>query len=35
MAVEQWQDGKRVTVWPAEVANAKVQWPTPAWNGRP
>lgn len=34
MAVEQWQDGKRVTVWPADVANAKVMWPTPAWNGR-
>jgi branched-chain amino acid transport system substrate-binding protein len=35
MAVEQWQDGKRVTVWPAEVANAKVAWPTPAWDQRP
>jgi branched-chain amino acid transport system substrate-binding protein len=34
MAVEQWQDGKRVTVWPAEAANAKPQWPTPAWTGR-
>jgi branched-chain amino acid transport system substrate-binding protein len=34
MAVEQWQDGKRVTVWPAEAANAKPRWPTPAWTGR-
>jgi branched-chain amino acid transport system substrate-binding protein len=34
MAVEQWQDGKRVTVWPADAANAKPQWPTPAWTGR-
>ena len=34
MAVEQWQDGKRVTVWPADVANAKVMWPMPAWAGR-
>src|SRR3954469_6789487 len=32
MAVEQWQDGKKVTVWPADVANAKVAWPAPAWN---
>lgn len=34
MAVEQWQDGKKVTVWPAGVANAKVAWPTPAWDAR-
>jgi branched-chain amino acid transport system substrate-binding protein len=34
MAVEQWQDGKRVTVWPADAANAKPVWPTPPWNGR-
>jgi branched-chain amino acid transport system substrate-binding protein len=34
MAVEQWQDGKKVTVWPADAANAKPAWPTPAWNAR-
>lgn len=34
MAVEQWQDGKKVTVWPADAANAKPAWPTPPWNGR-
>ena len=31
MAVEQWQDGKKVTVFPADVANAKPIWPHPAW----
>ncbi len=34
MAVEQWQDGKKVTIWPAEVASVKPQWPTPAWDKR-
>jgi branched-chain amino acid transport system substrate-binding protein len=34
MAVEQWQNGKKVTVWPADVATAKAQWPAPAWNQR-
>jgi branched-chain amino acid transport system substrate-binding protein len=34
MAVEQWQDGKKVTVWPAEAANAKPAWPAPPWNQR-
>jgi branched-chain amino acid transport system substrate-binding protein len=34
MAVEQWQDGKKVTVWPADVANAKAAWPAPAWDAR-
>ena len=34
MSVEQWQSGKRNTVWPAEAANAKPLWPTPAWNAR-
>lgn len=34
MAVEQWQNGKKVTVWPAEVATTKPQWPTPPWNSR-
>ncbi len=35
MVVEQWQDGKRVTVWPTEVAaGGKAQWPTPEWGKR-
>lgn len=34
MAVEQWQNGKRQTVYPPEVASAKVMWPTPPWNAR-
>jgi branched-chain amino acid transport system substrate-binding protein len=34
MAVEQWQNGKRVTIWPADVAEAKPMWPTPAWSAR-
>jgi branched-chain amino acid transport system substrate-binding protein len=34
MVVEQWQDGKKLTVWPAEVASAKPMWPTPAWDKR-
>jgi len=27
MAVEQWQNGKRLTVWPTQVAEAKALWP--------
>lgn len=34
MAVEQWQNGKKVTVWPADVASAKPMWPTPPWGSR-
>ena len=34
MAVEQWQNGKRVTVWPADVAEGKATWPFPAWTAR-
>jgi branched-chain amino acid transport system substrate-binding protein len=34
MAVEQWQNGRRVTVWPADVAEAKALWPMPAWGAR-
>jgi branched-chain amino acid transport system substrate-binding protein len=34
MAVEQWQNGKKVTVWPAEVAEAKPLWPMPPWSAR-
>jgi branched-chain amino acid transport system substrate-binding protein len=34
MAVEQWQNGRRVTVWPADVAEGKAIWPFPAWSAR-
>jgi branched-chain amino acid transport system substrate-binding protein len=34
MAVEQWQNGRRATVWPSEVAEAKAMWPMPAWSAR-
>jgi branched-chain amino acid transport system substrate-binding protein len=34
MAVEQWQNGRRVTVWPSDVAEGKAVWPFPAWSAR-
>jgi branched-chain amino acid transport system substrate-binding protein len=34
MVVEQVQDGKHHTVWPADVADAKPQYPTPSWSSR-
>jgi branched-chain amino acid transport system substrate-binding protein len=34
MVVEQWQKGTKVTVWPAESAANKPQWPMPAWDKR-
>jgi branched-chain amino acid transport system substrate-binding protein len=34
MVVEQWQDGKKVTVWPPDVASAKPVWPISAWDKR-
>ena len=34
MATLQWQDGKIVIVWPDELANAKIRYPTPPWNQR-
>jgi len=34
MVVEQIQDGKHHTVWPKDVADASVQYPTPAWSSR-
>ena len=30
----QWQDGKRVIVWPDDLANGKARFPTPPWNQR-
>jgi branched-chain amino acid transport system substrate-binding protein len=34
MVLFQWQDGKKVTVWPDELASGKPRFPTPAWNQR-
>jgi branched-chain amino acid transport system substrate-binding protein len=34
MVVEQIQNGKHHTVWPTDVADAKPQYPTPAWSSR-
>jgi branched-chain amino acid transport system substrate-binding protein len=34
MAVEQWQNGRRVTVFPNDVAEAKALWPMTAWSSR-
>jgi branched-chain amino acid transport system substrate-binding protein len=35
MVMFQWQDGKKVTVWPEDLAaGAKVRYPTPAWTQR-
>jgi branched-chain amino acid transport system substrate-binding protein len=32
MAVEQWQNGRKVTVWPTDVAEAKALWPFTGWS---
>jgi branched-chain amino acid transport system substrate-binding protein len=34
MVLHQWQDGKKVTVWPSAVAEGKPLYPTPPWKGR-
>jgi branched-chain amino acid transport system substrate-binding protein len=34
MVLLQWQDGKKVTVWPDDIAKGKVRFPTPAWGQR-
>ncbi len=34
MVVEQWQNGKKATVWPPDVATAKPLWPAPPWSAR-
>src|SRR5260221_3080435 len=34
MVVEQWQNGKKLTVWPSEVASGKPLWPAADWNAR-
>jgi branched-chain amino acid transport system substrate-binding protein len=35
MLVFQWQDGKKVIVWPDELAPGKPRFPTPPWRQRP
>jgi branched-chain amino acid transport system substrate-binding protein len=34
MVMLQWQDGKRIVVWPDDLANGKLRFPTPPWNQR-
>ena len=34
MVTFQWQDRKKVIVWPAELAPNRAQFPTPPWNQR-
>ena len=34
MLLTQWQDGKRVIVWPEELAANQARFPTPPWNQR-
>jgi branched-chain amino acid transport system substrate-binding protein len=34
MVMTQWQDGKKVIVWPDELANGKARFPMPPWTGR-
>ena len=35
MVMFQWQDGKKVIVWPEELAPVKARFPTPPWSQRP
>jgi len=34
MVVEQIQNGKHVTIYPTDIANAKIQYPAPTWSQR-
>ena len=34
MLLIQWQDDKRVIVWPEELAAMKARFPTPPWSQR-
>ncbi len=34
MVTIQWQDGRRVTVWPSQLAETKAIFPTPPWSQR-
>ena len=31
----QWPDGRKVIVWPEELAPVKARFPTPPWSQRP
>ena len=33
--LSQWQDGKKVIVWPEELAPNTPRFPTPPWSQRP
>ena len=35
MVTFQWQDSKKVIVWPDELAPIKARFPTPPWSQRP
>jgi branched-chain amino acid transport system substrate-binding protein len=35
MVMFQWQDGKKIVVWPEELAPGKARFPTPPWSQRP
>mgnify|MGYP001567995248 CR=1 FL=1 len=35
MLTFQWQDGRKVIVWPEEIAPGKARFPTPPWSQRP
>ncbi len=35
MVTFQWQDGKKVIVWPEDLAPGTPRFPTPPWSGRP
>jgi branched-chain amino acid transport system substrate-binding protein len=35
MVLFQWQDGKKVIVWPEELAADRPRFPTPPWKQRP
>jgi branched-chain amino acid transport system substrate-binding protein len=34
MVMLQWQDGKRIVVWPDDLASGKARYPTPEWSKR-
>jgi branched-chain amino acid transport system substrate-binding protein len=34
MVMFQWHDGKKVIVWPDELATGKMRFPTPPWSQR-
>jgi branched-chain amino acid transport system substrate-binding protein len=34
MVMFQWQDGKKVIVWPDEMSTGQLRFPTPPWNQR-